>query len=164
MIKNIFVAVSLALLSSATQAQVKDKEFKAWTVYSTTLEDRKLCYIFASPEKKTGNTTKRGAPYFIVTNISDTIDEVSNSAGYPYKAHSKVTVTFDNQKTYAMSQIKGEIAWIQDEKIEREFVGVLKKQNWIDVKGISTKGTYSVDRYSLLGFSDAYGRMKSLCK
>lgn len=166
-IKNIFFIISFitfGVFPMAVGAQTKDQSFKNWTTYTTTIDNKKLCYVTSAAEKKTGNTVKRGGSYFIVTNISSNIDEVSVSSGYPYKENSKVKLTFDNGKTYFMSLIKGEIAWIKEEKLEREVVSLLKSKKYIDVKGVSTKGTYSVDRYSLIGFSSAYNRMKSLCK
>lgn len=145
-------------------AQVKDQAFKHWTVYSTTLEGKKLCYMTSYPQKKTGNTSKRSDAYFIVTSINANTDESSVSSGYPYKLNSKVILTFDKKDTYWMSLIKDEIAWIKDDKMERELVRLLRRSSEVSVKGISTKGTYSVDHYSLAGFSSAYDRMKSLCK
>ena len=160
---------SLACLASvfsamAAQAQVKDQAFKNWTVYSTTVDAKKVCYMTSYPTKKTGNTKQRGLGYFIVTNISNTKDETSVSSGYPYQPGSKVSVTFDNNKNYSMSLIKDEIAWIKNEKTEKEFIGQLKMRKSMNVKGISAKGTYSVDQYTLAGFSSAYSRMKALCK
>lgn len=154
----------LVLSAGAAYAQVKDQTFKHWTVYSTTMDGKKLCYMTSYPQEKTGNTKKRSAPYFIVTSINGTTDESSVSSGYPYKLHGKVMLTFDKKQTYWMSLIKDEIAWMKDDKMERELVRLLKRSNALDVKGISTKGTYSVDHYSLAGFSSAYDRMKALCK
>ena len=156
--------LSLVMFPVLSFAQTKDQTFKNWTVYTTTMDNKKLCYILSMPQKKTGNTTKRGGSYLIVTNITNTIDEVSTSSGYPYKEHSKVKIILDSGKNYLMSLIQGEVAWIKEEKLERELITAFKNRQYLDVKGVSTKGTYSIDRYSLIGFSTAYNRMKSLCK
>ncbi len=150
------------LYSVGAIAQVKDKTFKAWTVYTTNLQGQKTCYIASFPKSKTGNYKRRDEPYFLVTNIEDGSDEVSTSAGYKYKKNSDVRVNINGKKFKMFT--KGELAWASDSIGDTQMVKTMKKKNTMNVRGTSIKGTYSIDRYSLSGFTAAHKRMKSLCK
>jgi len=154
------LAVCFSALSAS--AQVKDKTFKDWTVYTTNLQGSKTCYIASFPKSKTGNYTKRDDPYFLVTRISDGVYEVSTSSGYPYKVGSDVSVDIQGNKFSMFT--KGELAWAKDSKEDKQIIDIIKKKGTMNVKGTSTKGTYSVDKYSLMGFTAAYNRMQSVCK
>ena len=157
---SLIVAISIMFLGVA-HAQVKDKSFKDWTVYSTTLQGKKACYVASFPKSKSGNYKRRDEPYFLVTRINDNVDEVSASSGYKYKTSSNVKVSIDN-KNYKMFT-KGELAWAPDSIKDSEMIKTMKKKNFMNVRGTSVKGTYSIDKYSLSGFTAAYDRMKSLC-
>ena len=44
------------------------------------------------------------------------------------------------------------------------MVADMKAGNRMTIRGTSTLGTYSLDKYSLSGFTAAFERMDSLCK
>lgn len=145
-------------------AQVKDQTFKDWDVYTTQLDGKKVCYIASMPKDKTGNYTLRDEPYMLVTNVDSNTVEVSVSSGYRYKKNSKIKIVVSDDATYYLSLLQGERAWAKDGQTDAALVNAMKAKNTMTVKGISTKGTYSLDTYSLSGFSAAYARMKELCK
>jgi hypothetical protein len=91
-----------------------------------------------------------------------TTDEVNTSGGYPYAANTPVTATIGGQQIKLFS--KDETAWATDATQDALLVDALKKRAEITIRGTSRRGTWSEDTYSLAGFSDAYQRMKSLCK
>ncbi len=157
-------AIGFSLCASTATAQVRDKSFKDWITYTTKIDGKTLCYIASFPVSKTGNYTKRDDPYFIVTSLGKAQDEVSLSSGYPYKDNSKIQVTIEGGKTHYLSLVKGDNAWTKDARIDKDLISEIKHKAFMNVKGTSNKGTYSVDRYSLSGFSAAYDRMKELCK
>lgn len=155
-----WLVVSAAAYTPAL-AQVKDRNFKDWSVYTVTLQGKKTCYAVSFPKSKTGNYTKRDEPYFIVTKVGDDRYEVSTSSGYPYKSGSDVKLDVDKNK-YNMFT-KDEIAWAQNEEHDGKIVKSMKKGSKMKVRGTSRKGTYSVDTYSLRGITAAVDRMRSLC-
>ncbi|MET0155303.1 MAG: invasion associated locus B family protein [Rickettsiales bacterium] len=158
-----FGALGLAAtLAFPAAAQQKDKEFKDWSVYTTTLQGKKTCYAASFPTKKSGNYNKRDEPYFIVTRIRGDAYEVSTYSGYPYKAGSDVALNVQGN-AFAMFT-KGERAWAQSEKIDGDIVAAMKKGSSMSVKGTSIRETYSTDNYSLMGFSNAVKRMDDLCR
>ena len=152
---------SIAAFCASASAQEKDKTFKNWTVYTTTLQGKKACYIASFPKSKTGNYKRRDDPYFLVTKISDDIFEVSTSSGYAYKTGSDVKVDIEGNKFNMFT--KGELAWAPDGVQDKKMTSLMQKKNNMTVRGTSLKGTYSIDKYSLSGFTAAYNRMKKLC-
>ncbi len=161
--KKFILLLTLGVIgyASLATAQVKDKAFKAWSVYTIDIQGRKICYMVSFPKGKSGNYTKRDEPYFMVTYIGDDNAEVSTSSGYKYKDGSRVEVSIGNKKIEMFTG--GELAWVDDSQADQEFISVMKKQNEMKIKGSSGKGSYSIDRYSLDGFSGAYDRMAELC-
>lgn len=157
----VFGAFSLTLSNTAF-SQIVDKEFEDWTVYTTRLQGNTACYMASFPISKTGNYTKRDDPYFLVTRLNDDTFEVSVSSGYKYKLNSKVKLDLEGSK-YNMFT-KGEVAWAENPEQDKEIIKHMIKKLNMDVRGTSIKGTYSIDRYSLSGFTAAYSRMKELCK
>jgi invasion protein IalB len=163
---KIFISAVLAVifmsLSGVANAQVKDKAFKNWTVYTADLKGKKSCYIASFPTSKTGNYKKRDEPYMLVTKIGDGIFEVSVSSGFDYKANSDVKADVQGDK-YNMFT-KGDLAWAKDSKQDAKIVAAMKKKSNVNIRGTSLKGSYAVDKYSLSGFGDAYNRMNTLCE
>lgn len=157
-------AVALTFSANVALAQVKDKTFKDWTVYSTDIDGKKVCYIASFPSDKTGNYTLRDDPYMLVTLVNKDTAEVSVSSGYRYKANSRVRVVVNDDATYYLSLVEDERAWAKDGETDQKLVNLMKAKNTLSVRGTSTKGTYSLDRYSLSGFTSAFNRMKELCK
>lgn len=152
---------TVVLSSVVASAQVKDQVFKDWTVYTTTLQGKKTCYMASRPKSEDGNYSRRDKPYLMVTRINNNLDEVSVSSGYSYKNGANIEVSIDSSK-YEMFT-KGEIAWASDSAKDAAIVESMKAKKNVTVKGVSNKGTYSIDKYSLSGFSAAYKRMKELC-
>lgn len=163
------IAFSLIFLSlSATSASAQNfiKEFKAWGVFSIVQDGDKVCYITSTPTKKKGNYRKRGEPYMLVTYRPSGVSEVSINSGYPFKSGSDVAVRIDNRHNYSFftSKETPEMAWAKDSKTDKEIIGKLKAGGALTAKGYSRLGTYSLDTYSLAGFTAAYEEMIDSCK
>jgi invasion protein IalB len=159
-----FLVASFIPLS--LQAQQLDNIYNDWSVFTLQQRGEKICYIASAPIRKSGNYRKRGEPYLLVTHRSKKVDEVSTSSGYPYAKNSKVKVLLDGTKNYALftSAEVPEVAWARDTTQDKTIVDNMKKGSVLTVRGTSRIGTYSEDRYSLMGFTKAHQRMKALCK
>lgn len=155
-----FIVLSLFLTASA-QAQTLQGTYGDWKVFTHTENGRKLCYIASTPKKKTGNYTKRGEPFVLVTHRSPVIDEVSVSSGFPYKKGSEVAVAVDKLPHALFTE--GERAWAYDEKGDAQLVRHMAGGARLVIKGVSEKGTKAEDTYSLDGFTKARRTMKTLC-
>jgi len=121
-----------------------------------------LCYAVSYPKKKTGNYSRRGEPYAMVTNINGTDDEFSVTGGYKYKPGTEPRIKID-RKTYKLSLTKGEIAWPKTDKYDRILTRKMRQGMTMKVTGTSIMGTYSIDTYSLKGFTKAHNRIRQLC-
>jgi len=156
------ICISTISIASAASAQKLENVYKDWNVFTMKQGGKKTCYIASAPTKKEGNYNKRGEPYILVTHRSSNVDEVSISSGYPYKRKSEVTVSVDKNSAIKLFT-KDDLAWAYNAKDDSKLVGQMKKGYKLQAKGTSQLGTYSVDTYSLSGFTAAYNRMKRLC-
>jgi invasion protein IalB len=150
--------VFLAFLSSpALGAGDLDSTHGDWNVYGK----GDTCYTATIPVSEAGNFKKRDQAYVLI-NAKDKGDEINVSSGYVYKPKVHVELSIDGQKFRLFS--KGENAWAKDAKTDKAIIAAMKNGDKMEVKGISGKGTYSIDSYSLKGFSAAVKRMKELCR
>lgn len=151
----------LAVAAGAAQAQEFVSTHGDWSVFTINKGGSKVCYMASAPVKNSGNFSKRGEPYALVTSRSSTVDELSVSSGYPYKNGSKVRLEIDGTKFELFT--KDELAWGFDSQQDSRMVEALKKGNRMTVRGTSPKDTFSLDTYSLRGATAAYNKMKSQC-
>ncbi|PIR31693.1 MAG: hypothetical protein COV36_07380 [Alphaproteobacteria bacterium CG11_big_fil_rev_8_21_14_0_20_44_7] len=156
--KSLFTALSLIAFTLPANAQNIDSAHGDWTVFN---DGGNTCYIASTPIAQDGNYTKRGQPYVLVNHKSGGADEINISSGYPYKKDVDVEVKIDKQKYRLFTQ--GEHAWAKDSITDTKIVNDVQAGSKMIVKGISRKGTYSIDTYSLKGSGAAYKRMKELC-
>lgn len=133
-----------------------------WKVFTHKNGEKDVCYIASTPSKKAGNYSKRDEPFVLVTHRSAKIDEISVSSGFPYKKDSEVSLKLDKKDFKLFSQ--NDRAWAYDEKEDLQIVDRMAKGKTMIVKGISPKGTFAEDTYSLSGFTKARRAMKDLCK
>lgn len=162
--KKILLSAAIFSVSfvAIANAQVKDKDFQDWSAYTTDLNGKKVCYALSSPKSQTGNYKKRGEPYLLVTRVSDGVYEISTSSGYKYKENGDVKVDIQGSKFDLFT--KGELAWAKDSKQDAQIIDTMKKKGTIEVRGTSSLGSYSIDQYSLKGFTAAFNRVQELCK
>jgi len=166
-IKNRFLIYTafifaLALSSNNAFSQQFQKSYKDWSVYTTKRDGLNLCYMVSYPKRKNGNYNKRGQPYVMITNINGQISEVSATGGYPYKNNTEPRVIIDGEE-HRLSMTKNETAWFKTDEYDAIVIGKMKKGHKMTVKGTSKRGTYSIDTYSLSGFTSAYKKISTLC-
>jgi Invasion associated locus B (IalB) protein len=89
------------------------------------------------------------------------VDEVSVQPGYSYLEGSEVEVTIGG-RTFSLFT-RGEHAWTKSEEADQALISAMKAGNDMTVRGTSTRRTYSLDTYSLLGFTAAYQAMVEAC-
>jgi len=99
----------------------------------------------------------------MVTHINEDTDEVNVTGGYKYKEGTQPRINIDGTK-YRMGLVKDETAWMRTRKYDDILIKKMKEGHRMKVTGTSTKGTYSIDTYSLSGFTNAYKKMKKLCQ
>ena len=154
------------VLSFAAAAQAPEflGTHRDWNVYAFTENSEKICYMATEPKKQEGDYTRRGNPAVLVTRRPGpkVVDEVSVQPGYSYKEGSEVQVGVDKSKFALFT--RGEHAWTKSEDADRALINAMKRGSEMTVRGTSAKGTFSVDTYSLLGFTAAYQAMMDACR
>ena len=134
-----------------------------WNVYKFHDGDQTICYIASEPKKQEGNYNRRGSPAVLVTRRpgQHVVYEVSVDPGYTYLGGSDVEVQVDRRKFVLFT--RGEHAWTPREQDDRNLIDAMKRGTDMTVRGSSSKNTYSLDTYSLLGFTAAYDAMAEAC-
>ena len=165
--KKLFALFAITILVASNQSNAQEfyGEFKAWGVFSINQDGKKVCYITSSPTKKKGNYNRRGEPYMLVTLRENGITEVSVNSGYPFKKNSEVDIRVDGRHSYEFftSEETPEMAWAKDSTTDKQVINKMKAGLKLTAKGYSRLGTYSLDTYSLAGFTAAFRKMKKIC-
>ena len=160
--KIILNLLFLCLFSINALGQEFQGKFANWVVFATDFGKKKICYMVSLPIKKVGNYYKRGEPYFIITNSVDNIDEVTISAGYLYKKGSEVELSFGLKK-FSIFTYKN-LAWAYNKTDDIDIIKEMRRNLDIVVLGVNKNNRYSQDSYSLVGFNQAFTKMKKECK
>lgn len=154
-----FLAATISLfIANSASAQTLDSKHGDWEVY----KHGTTCYMASTPVKEDGNWSKRGQPYALINYKKGGTDEINITSGYPYKPNLTLDVKV-NGKAFALF-VDGEHAWAKNPASDKAIVAALKNGSEMVVKGVSAKGTYSTDTYSLKGTGAAYKRMVEVCR
>jgi invasion protein IalB len=162
---SIIALLLTVVLSLAAVAQTPEflGAHRDWNVYAFTQDSQKICYMASEPTKQEGDYTRRGNPAVLVTRRpgSPAVDEVSVQPGYSYREGSEVEVEIGGREF--MMFTRGEHAWTKSQDADEALINAMKRGSNMTVRGTSLKGTYSLDTYSLLGFTAAYEAMVNAC-
>ena len=169
--RPLIVAISLAALFGAAAlhpvAQAQGIEpvgtFGDWSAFQFSEDGNPACYMSSEPTKASGDYTKRGDVFAIVTHrpAERRIGEVSIIAGYAYQKDSTVGIAIGKQTFELFTQDDG--AWARDEARAKKLVQAMRKGNKMVVKGTSARGTLTTDTYSLRGFTKSYRAIGKAC-
>jgi invasion protein IalB len=167
----IAVAMTLAV-SSPAPAQPGGTEpqllgtYGDWGAYSANSGGRKVCFALAKPQSAQLNRPgrQRDATYmFVSTRPTENVrNEVSIIFGYTFKPNADATVEIGSSKFPMYTQKDG--GWIKNAAEEGRMIDAMRKSGELVVKGTSTSGTESTDRYSLKGLGQALDRTAQECK
>jgi len=162
---TIIALLVMPVLGVAASAQTPEflGTHRDWNVYAFTEDSQKICYMASEPTKQEGNYTRRGSPAVLVTRRPNPrVDEVSVQPGYSYLEGSEVEVEVGNRKFALFT--RGEHAWTKSEEEDQALIEAMKRGSDMTVRGTSTRNTFSLDTYSLLGFTAAYQAMVAACR
>lgn len=146
-------------ISKETEISAK---FQDWSVVRTNRGDREICYLISVPIKTSSSFGKRGEPFFLVTNIPNDADEISASSGFIYNQNSDVEISFGSKRFYLFPYESR--AWAQNKNDDIDIIKEMQKHDEITVMGVADNRKIANDFYSLIGFNQAYEKMKQICK
>ncbi|MFT6106612.1 MAG: hypothetical protein ACJA0S_000670 [Rickettsiales bacterium] len=162
MFKKLILTFFFLMQSNNSFTQELKGKFADWSIFVYDNGNKKICYMTSLPIKKNGNYYQRGEPYFLVTNSNDNIDEITISSGYNYKEFSEVELSFGLKK-FNIFTYKN-LSWSNSKTDDIDIIKEMKRNLDIVVKGLNKKNEYSSDTYSLIGFNQAFRKMKEACQ
>jgi len=141
-------------------------QFGTWGAYTATPNGKKVCFALAKPSTSKTNPANRPrdpAYAFISTRPAEKVtNEVSVMIGYTLKPGSESTLEVGGA-TYAM-YTQGDGLWIKNAAEEERMVDAMRKAGDVVVKGVSAKGTESIDTFSMKGLAQALDRLAQDCR
>jgi len=137
--------------------------FRDWSAYTVNEKDGKACYIASQPKDSKPKEAKRDAIWLLVTHrpYKKIANEVSVYVGYPLKDGSTARVEIDGQPFDLFT--KDDTAWSNTPADDEKLVNAMRKGDKMQVKGVSARGTETVDQFSLAGFSAAMKAIGDAC-
>jgi hypothetical protein len=141
-------------------------QFGTWGAYTATPNGKKVCFALAKPSSSKTNPPNRPrdpAYAFVSTRPAEKVsNEVSIMIGYTLKPGSESTLEVGGA-AYAM-YTQGDGLWIKNAAEEERMVEAMRKAADVVVKGVSAKGTETIDTFSLKGLAQALDRLAQDCK
>ncbi len=152
----------LALPATAQDVKVLTTSGK-WTAYTYQEDGKNVCYMASKPIKSEGAYKARGEVLTLVTHRpgENATDVVSVVAGYAYQPDSDVAVQIGSRKFTLFTF--GERAWARDNQTDKTIVQTMVKGTSLTIRGNSSRGTPTIDTYSLQGFGGAYKAINDAC-
>ena len=151
---NFFIVLYVALPSSTMALESGKWSFEKADVY---------CYIGSlAIESDLPSDKKRGDFYVLVyKNIGNPDTVVQIEAGYNYKVPSDIIVNIDkgNYKFYTTEDLST-AAWTEEDS---KVIFAMKKGLELKVTGESSRGTVTIDTYTLNGFTAVYNKLIEEC-
>lgn len=165
------VGASLAAAGSASAQEANESvgAKRDWSIFQQGAAADRQCWIVSQPLTK---TAKRGGDtvsvnrgdVFLMVSIrpgAQIRNEVSMIAGYPLRDGSSVEVRIGSD-TFEMFT-SGEGAWTDSPEADTELVDAMQGGANAVLTGLSSRGTTTVDTFSLYGFTAALEEARALC-
>ncbi len=127
------------------------------------VKENDYCFIGSSPiSSDIPVGKKRGKTYVLVYRINRNPDAIVQiEAGYPYDQNKIVEVKIDKTLyKFSSEEETPETAWTDKDK---EVIYAMKKGIELTIFGISSRGTKTIDTYTLNGFTSAYNKLINDC-
>jgi invasion protein IalB len=169
-----FAVLTAAFAASAAQTQAAAERIAShndWTVFVA--GEPKECYIVSQPtsskatrDGKAVEVDRGDIRLFVRFNPSENVkNEVSFTGGYPLRAGTAVKVALGSE-TFSLNPGPGDAsgwAW-PSAADDARMVASMRRGSTAVVTGVSSRGTTTVDNFSLSGFTAAVNEAESRCK
>ena len=138
-------------------------KFKDWEAIVIKNDSKLVCFAQSKPVLQSPKSYSREARLFVSFRPNEKIvNEISITAGYEFNNENSITAKSGKFK-YKFDIAQENFAWMADNKMEKKMINTMKKGSRIMVSGYNQKGSQTIDHYSLLGFTKAYGAAKKSC-
>ena len=164
------LVAGLLALPAAAQVQNRVDAKDDWSVFVAGEGEQKICWIVTRPTKSVALrggkqvSVNRGEIFLMVAvRPADGVEnEVSFTSGYPFRKGSEVEVEVGSDSFTMFTD--GENAWLEGPGQDAEAVAAFKRGLDTTVEGVSSRGTTTVDTFSLIGFTAALGVAQDRCE
>ena len=158
----LFFFISISFQAYAETVK-KIGKFKDWETMVITSDSEKTCFAQSVPILQAPKKNPREARLFVSFRPNEKItDEISITSWYIFNNKNSITAK-SGKKKYKFDIAQEGFAWIADNKQEKKMIKTMKKGSRIMITGYNEKGSQTIDHYSLLGFTKAYGAAKKSC-
>ena len=139
-------------------------KFKDWETITIKKENELICFAQSKPVLQSPKADKRESRLFVSFRPNEKIsDEISITAGYDFNKKNKITAKSGNN-IFRFDISQENFAWITQNSIEKKLIKIMKKGSRLMITGYNSKGSQTIDHYSILGFTKAYSTAKKSCK
>jgi hypothetical protein len=163
-----FAALAVLLFGAPPVAVAQERprvigEYTDWTAIRFRENGETVCWISSAPLESNPKNVRRGDIYVLVTHrpASNTLDEVSVYAGYPFANASEASIEIGGREFKMFTN--GQSAWAYDSDADKALVRAMIRGSSMVIRGTSQRGTETVDRYSLRGFTAARNAINQAC-
>ena len=160
-----FIFISLIFFANNSFAEEIKKigKFKDWETIVLKNDSGIVCFAQSKPVLQTPKNNPREARLFVTFRPNEKIiDEISITSGYKFNNQNSIIAKSGKFK-YKFDIAQENFAWMADNKMEKKMVKTMKKGSRIMITGYNQKGSQTIDHYSLIGFTKAYGAAKKNC-
>ena len=138
-------------------------KFKDWETIVIKKDTDVVCFAQTKPVLQSPKNNPREARLFVTFRPNEKIiDEISITSGYEFNNKNSIIAKSGKNK-YKFDISQENFAWIADNKKEKKMIKTMKKGSRIMITGHNQEGSQTIDHYSLLGFTKAYGAAKKNC-
>ena len=164
----LFGLTAMAPAANAQAREAIDRK-QDWSVFKQGEAAARECWIVSQPVT---STAKRGGAtvdvnrgdIFLMVGIrpGDRVkNEVSMMGGYPFRKESSVKVKIGSSNYELFTA--GEGAWTDSAESDDKLVAAMKRGSDAVITGVSTRGTTTIDTFSLRGFTAALNEARKVC-
>jgi hypothetical protein len=164
-IKYLIILIFFSILHNQSIAEEVKKigKFKDWETMVMKNDTQFVCFAQSKPVLQSPKKNQREARLFVSFRPNKKIlDEISITAGYEFNKKNSITARSGKNK-YKFDISQENFAWMADDKEEKKMIKAMKKGSRIMITGYNQEGSQTIDHYSLLGFTKAYGAAKKSC-
>ena len=165
LIRYFIIFIFFTMFHSLASAEEVKKigKFKDWETMVIKNDTQFVCFAQSKPVLQSPKKNKREARLFVSFRPNKKIlDEISITAGYEFNKKNSITARSGKNK-YKFDISQENFAWMADEKEEKKMIKSMKRGSRIMITGYNQEGSQTIDHYSLLGFTKAYGAAKKSC-
>ena len=160
------LAAGLLFAASPAYAQTAKllKSFDDWQVFVHEANSEKVCFAASAPKETLPKGVNRGSIFlYLTTWQKDGVhNELSVKIGYTLKPESVPTVAVGSEQFELYA--KDDKAFMRDPAEEQKLVDAMRKGASMTIKGTSSRGTDTEDKYSLIGLTAALGHVEQACQ